>query len=317
MIKLIISEPSSFLKEKIDKYVSSVINERNEFNYNVFDFEVNPLDEIIDSLNTYPFLDDKKVVICKNPYFIKDAKMKLPFENKLEKLDEYLNNPCDFSLLIIICSKKYYNAKSKFIEKIKKIGSVESYLFDKENDLVDYLNDLIIKNNIKITQNAKNLLIQRCLDDVCKLEQEVDKMVLYNNTIDESYVKQMVARPLEDDVFSLTNALMSKNKAEIMKIYTDLKLLKIEPINLIILLASQYRLMLQISILSKQNLNNDEIANKLEVHPYRVKVIKQQLYKYNIEEIKNTLVSLATLDSKIKKGESDRYIDFELFLASK
>ena len=306
MIKLIISEPSSFLKEKIDKYVSSVINERNEFNYNVFDFEVNPLDEIIDSLNTYPFLDDKKVVICKNPYFIKDAKMKLPFENKLEKLDEYLNNPCDFSSLIIICSKKYYNAKSKF-----------SYLFDKENDLVDYLNDLVIKNNIKITQNAKNLLIQRCLDDVCKLEQEVDKMVLYNNTIDESYVKQMVARPLEDDVFSLTNALMSKNKAEIMKIYTDLKLLKIEPINLIILLASQYRLMLQISILSKQNLNNDEIASKLEVHPYRVKVIKQQLYKYNIEEIKNTLVSLATLDSKIKKGEGDRYIDFELFLASK
>ena len=88
-------------------------------------------------------------------------------------------------------------------------------------------------------------------------------------------------------------------------------------LNLIILLASQYRLMLQISILSKQNLNNDEIASKLEVHPYRVKIIKQQLYKYDIEEIKNTLVSLATLDSKIKKGEGDRYIDFELFLASK
>ena len=48
MIKLIISEPSILLKAKLNSIVNEVIDEKNDFNYNVFDFEETPVDEIID-----------------------------------------------------------------------------------------------------------------------------------------------------------------------------------------------------------------------------------------------------------------------------
>ena len=49
MVRLIISEPSLLLKAKLNEYTFEVIDEKDEFNYCVFDFEENPLDEIIDT----------------------------------------------------------------------------------------------------------------------------------------------------------------------------------------------------------------------------------------------------------------------------
>ena len=93
MIKLIISEPSLLLKAKLNEYTFEVIDEKDEFNYCVFDFEETPLDEIIDTLQSPSFSSEKKVVVCKNPYFIKDSKVKLPFENDLSLLEQYIKDP--------------------------------------------------------------------------------------------------------------------------------------------------------------------------------------------------------------------------------
>ena len=79
MIKLLISEPSLILKAKLNEYTQQVIEEKDEFNYCVFDFEETPLDEIIDTLQSPSFSSEKKVVVCKNPYFIKDGKIKNGF----------------------------------------------------------------------------------------------------------------------------------------------------------------------------------------------------------------------------------------------
>ena len=317
MERLIISEPSLLLKAKLNEYTYAVIEEKDDFNYCVFDFEENPLDEIIDSLQTPSFGSDKKIVICKNPYFIKDEKVKLPFVNDIKLLDEYLKNPNPDSELIIVCPKKYFSSKSKFINNFKKTGEVENLLFEDENDFKNYGNLLIKKANINIDSTALNILYERCATDVCKLEREIAKLALYNDAIDSEVIKKMVSRPLEDDVFELSNALLAKNQKKVMKIYNDLKLLKMEPIYLISLLANQFRLILQVAILKKENKRDDEIAAILDVHPYRVKLAGKHLINYNLNNVKKILVELATLDAKIKTGESDRYVDFELFLSTK
>ena len=102
-----------------------------------------------------------------------------------------------------------------------------------------------------------------------------------------------------------------------MRIYSDLKLLKVEPIALIALLSTQFRLMLQAVVLKKENKSEQEIASFLDVHPYRIKLALKNAVNYTLNDVKNILVELSTLDSKIKNGQYDRYVDFELFLASK
>ena len=317
MVRLIISEPSLLLKAKLNEYTNEVIEEKDDFNYCVFDFEETPFLEIIDSLQTPSFSTLRKVVICKNPYFIKGEKVKLAFDNDIKDLEKYINNPNPDSELIIVCPKRYYTAKSKFINLITKVGKVENLLFDDENELISYGNSLISKTKIDIDSKASSILFERCMGDVCKLEREIAKLALYNDHIDATLIEKMVSRPLEDDVFELSNALMAKDRKKIMRIYSDLKLLKVEPIALIALLSTQFRLMLQAIILKKENKSEQEIAALLEVHPYRVKLALKNTVNYTLKDVKNILVDLSTLDSKIKNGQYDRYVDFELFLASK
>lgn len=317
MIRLIISEPSLLLKAKLNEYTNEVIEERDDFNYCVFDFEETPILEIIDALQTPSFSTLRKVVICKNPYFIKGEKVKIPFDNDVKDLETYINNPNPDSELIIICPKRYFTGKSKFINLISKVGQVENLLFEDENELINYGSSLIKRTNIDIDAKASQILFERCMGDVCKLEREIAKLALYNDHIDVELIKKMVSRPLEDDVFELSNALMAKDHKKIMRIYSDLKLLKIEPIALIALLSTQFRLMLQAIILKKENKQEQEIASLLEVHPYRVKLALKNTVNYSLNDVKNILIDLATLDSKIKSGQYDRYVDFELFLASK
>lgn len=317
MVKLIISEPSLLLKSKLNEYTYAVIDEKDDFNYCVFDFEETPLDEIIDALQTPCFSSEKKIVICKNPYFIKDEKVKLPFTNDLKKLDEYLKDPNPDSELIVVCPKKYFTNKSKFVNNINKIGEVENLLFEDESDFNNYGNLLIKKANINIDLNATTILFERCAGDVCKLEREIAKLALYQDKIDSDIIKKMVSRPLEDDVFELSNALLAKNSKRVMKIYNDLKLLKMEPIYLISLLANQFRLLLQVSILKKEGKKDEDIASILDVHPYRVKMANKHSMNYSLNSVKKILIDLATLDAKIKTGENDRYVDFELFLSTK
>ena len=317
MIRLIISEPSLLLKAKLNQYIDEAIEERNDFNYCVFDFEETPLEEIIDALQMPSFGSDKKVVVCKNPYFIKDEKVKLPFTNDLKQLDEYFKNPNEDSDLIIVCSSKYFTKKSKFINSIAKIGEVENLLFEEVSEFENYGRHLIKQTKINIDSKAETILFERCANDVCKLEREIAKLAIYADKVDVELVKKMVSRPLEDDVFELTNALLKKDRKRIMQIYTDLKLLKMEPIALIAMLANQFRLILQVAILGKENKRNEEIAAILQVHPYRVKLAKDYANNYSLSDVKKIMVDLATLDAKIKTGENDRYVDFELFLATK
>ena len=317
MIRLLISEPSLILKAKLNEYVDEVIEYKDEFNYCVFDFEETPLDEIIDALQSPSFTSEKKVVVCKNPYFIKDEKVKLSFVNDINKLNEYLKDPNPDSELIIICPKKYYTGKSKFINLVLKVGEVENLLLDDENEFRSYGLQLIKRTNIDIDEKATTILFERCIGDVCKLEREIAKLAIYKEKIGVDLIKKMVSRPLEDDVFELSNALLNKDRKRIMQIYTDLKLLKMEPIYLISLLANQFRLMMQVSILKKNGKKEQDIATTLEVHPYRVKMASKHSSNYPLSEVKKILVDLATLDAKIKTGEYDRYVDFELFLATK
>lgn len=317
MNRLIVSEPSIIFKKKLNEYINENIDEKNEFNFCTFDFEENSLEEILDCLQTPAFGSEKKVVVCKNPYFFKDSKIKLPFTNDFTQLEEYLKNPNPDSELIIICTTKYYTNKSKYINMFTKYGEIINLLFENEEDLYNYMEQLISSAQLKITPKAKQMLFQRCIDDVCKLEKEITKLVLYHDQIDEQIVDKIVSKPIEDDVFELSNALLEKNHQKIMKIYDDLKTLKIEPIYLISLLANQYRLILQTAILKKKQFNEQQIATKLGIHPYRIKLAFKYLNNYSIEDIKKILIDLAELDAKIKIGEFDRYINFELFLATK
>lgn len=314
MIHLLISEPSLLLNATINKIVQETLKE-NEFNFVSLDFLSSSLEDILENLQSSSLFDGKKIIVVKNPYFFVDTKIKLPFNNDLSLFENYLYNPNENCEFIIICPKKYYNPKNKYFTIIQSIGEVNNLLIENLEDRKAYALELLKQANLEIENKALDLLVSRCLE-ITQLEKEIAKLILYNQKIDENVIETMVSEPLEDNVFELSNALLKKDSKRVMKVYTDLKKQKVEPIQLISMLSNQLRLLIEVSILKDKYRYDEDLAKILNVHPYRIKLARENTRKFTLTQIKKMLIDLAQLDIDIKKGSKDRYIDFEIFLAS-
>lgn len=315
MIHLLISEPSLLLNATINKIVQETLKEKNEFNFVSLDFLSSSLEDILENLQSSSLFDGKKIIVVKNPYFFVDTKIKLPFNNDLSLFENYLYNPNENCEFIIICPKKYYNPKNKYFTIIQSIGEVNNLLIENLEDRKAYALELLKQANLEIENKALDLLVSRCLE-ITQLEKEIAKLILYNQKIDENVIETMVSEPLEDNVFELSNALLKKDSKRVMKVYTDLKKQKVEPIQLISMLSNQLRLLIEVSILKDKYRYDEDLAKILKVHPYRIKLARENTRKFTLTQIKKMLIDLAQLDIDIKKGSKDRYIDFEIFLAS-
>lgn len=315
MIHLLISEPSLLLNATINKIVQETLKEKNEFNFVSLDFLSSSLEDILENLQSSSLFDGKKIIVVKNPYFFVDTKIKLPFNNDLSLFENYLYNPNENCEFIIICPKKYYNPKNKYFTIIQSIGEVNNLLIENLEDRKAYALELLKQANLEIENKALDLLVSRCLE-ITQLEKEIAKLILYNQKINENVIETMVSEPLEDNVFELSNALLKKDSKKVMKVYTDLKKQKVEPIQLISMLSNQLRLLIEVSILKDKYRYDEDLAKILNVHPYRIKLARENTRKFTLTQIKKMLIDLAQLDIDIKKGSKDRYIDFEIFLAS-
>lgn len=315
MIHLLISEPSLLLNATINKIVQETLKEKNEFNFVSLDFLSSSLEDILENLQSSSLFDGKKIIVVKNPYFFVDAKTKLPFNNDLSLFENYLYNPNENCEFIVICPKKYYNPKNKYFTIIQSIGEVNNLLIENLEERKAYALELLKQANLEIENKALDLLVSRCLE-ITQLEKEIAKLILYNQKIDENVIETMVSEPLEDNVFELSNALLKKDSKKVMKVYTDLKKQKVEPIQLISMLSNQLRLLIEVSILKDKYRYDEDLAKILNVHPYRIKLARENTRKFTLTQIKKMLIDLAQLDIDIKKGSKDRYIDFEIFLAS-
>ena len=86
---------------------------------------------------------------------------------------------------------------------------------------------------------------------------------------------------IEVDIFKFIDDIINKNKTDAIKAYKELLKQNEEPIKIIALLASKFRLMYQASSLAKSGYTEDQISTILDTHKYPVHLAIVAGYKYN------------------------------------
>ena len=124
----------------------------------------------------------------------------------------------------------------------------------------------------------------------------------------------MIAENVNVDIFKFVDDIINKNKENAIKTYKEILKLNEEPIKIIALLSSKFRLMYQASILAKKGYTEDDISEILKVHKYPVHLAIVAGYKYNHKILLKYLNDLANLDIGIKTGEKDKNLSLELFI---
>ena len=293
------NEEKSIIKD--EKFEDATISE--------YDLEETFLENALEDLDTYGFLTNKKVIIIKNIDFIKYDDYKKDFEH----LFKYLDNP-NVDNLLIIESKKLNNT-TKVSKELKKKCKYIS---------VDINSKAFIKNEFKgydIDQKSINLLDEYCLGDITKIRQECDKLKNYkydDKNIEIDDIKELVSRKLGDSqdlIFAFSRSLALKDKKDSLIKYRELLSYNIEPLSIIGLLASQFRIIYQVKILEDRNMSDKEIANMLEEKSdYRIKKTRELTKYYSENELLGLMRNLSNIDYEIKTSDVDPNSLIEMFI---
>ncbi|WP_460994568.1 DNA polymerase III subunit delta, partial [Staphylococcus aureus] len=79
-------------------------------------------------------------------------------------------------------------------------------------------------------------------------------------------VNKIINRSLEQNVFLLTEYIQKRKKERTIHLVKDLITMKEEPIKLLALITSNYRLFYQCKILSQKGYSGQQIAKTIGVH---------------------------------------------------
>lgn len=275
-----------------------------------YDLEETLLENALEDLDTYSFFSDKKVIIIKNILSSSAT------DKEKEHLLRYIENYNPTNLLIMTADKLDAKTFSKKLKSSKTIEykklEVNAFEYSK-NKLKDY----------RISKEDLLYLIDLCKNDMTKIDSECEKLMMYKikeKEITKKDLDDLVVKKLGDSneiLYSLVNAIMSKNKKLSLKIYQELKEYQIDSNSIIGLMTSQMKLISQIKVLKEGNLSNIEIQQKLNLKSiYQVKKLCEYIYQYSYKEIGNFFQKLSDIDVKIKSGRMDSNDVIELLIIS-
>jgi len=322
MIYLLYGDQELMIKKRIAKIAKEELTNVDEINYVLLDAEESSLYNIIDEASSLPLGYDKKVVSVTKCFFLgKEYKvprsMKDSFDNQLEELSKYLANPSDDTCLILTYEKNDINKESGIYKLIESKGKILEFLETNDTDWANYVRQYFkVKLNVEIDENAIDELISRTNKDLGSFTNEANKLALYTSHITYKDVDTLIRKPLDQNVFQIFDALLKEDNKRAISIFRDLqKEQPTEPAVLIATLVGQFRVLYQVSFLTRRGLSSMEISKELGISEPRVRMNKRYTYSLSLLKIHEILEELYKQDCNIKSGQSiDRFYDFELFL---
>lgn len=308
---LIYGDDEFLIKHNINK----IINSKDKDNTSVIYYDMSEvtIEEVLEELNTFDLFDNNKIVICEKSIFLSSEGKKDNYNTDI--LVEYLEKAKNDNILIITNSN--IDERKKVVKDIKKNCSVIKCDKLKDYEVGDYILKKFNKLGYKIDRNNVKLIFDRVGNDLTIINNEIKKLIMYkldSKVITEEDIIELVPKKIDDNVFDLIDAVVENNKNKVFELYEGLtNYYAEEQTKIIVMIAGQFRLMLQCKILNNEGMSESDIAKFLKVHPYRVKLALQKSRNIKKETLERYLLDLANLDINIKSGKINKNMGLELF----
>lgn len=297
----------------LNKYVKG----SEAFNYTKFKgSEVKPQD-IISACETYPVMNDKKVVLVRDVCdFLANYELKDSFYEFLDKLSDFVilifwdtgdlkkttkfykyfkNNKRDieFAKLGPVDANRF--VKSYFLRKGKKINDREAALFIKESGYTSKNEDLVLLDLIS----------------------EMDKIAAAakDKVITESDIRSLITENIDTNIFAFLDAMMQRNSERaLVEFHNLVKLGEQYPI-IFYMIIRQVKNLLSYKILSEKNISQAEMMNKMGLSKFefdkKIRVYERNFSKKFLTEFYDELIKA---DEFFKTSSVDEIIIFETLI---
>ncbi len=277
---------------------------------NFITLEKDGINSLENEINTYPFGFEKKLIIVKI-----DKKEKSDTE-QVEEKNDWLTESLEKSLSsledVCVVFLGDFQKRSRIYKLVDKYGKCIVCEKKKEYELLTWCTKIFKENEVTISNNDINYLINLVGTDKLVLKNEIDKLIDYameTKTVNKEIIDLLCIRTSDVIIFDLTDSLGNKNVKGALKSLNDLLENK-EPIQkIVIMIAKHFKSLLVAKIAMMENKNvMDELATK---STYAANKYTSQARSFKLDELVRMIKELAKLDIDSKTGLIDLKIGLE------
>ena len=214
-----------------------------------------------------------------------------------EKIDKLISSDSYFFFL----SDEKGIKGEKLFKKLAKSNLVEEFKDFSPGETANWLKNKSRKENLNITSEAINLLVEFTGNDLWRISNELEKLANYTNgKIKEDDVKKMVFSSSSPGIFGVIDVFLEKDKRKAFSLIKKYLLAGDDSFRLISMIAYQYRTLLLVSLLRLKGESPFEISKDIGINYYIAK--KLSAAKISLPKIKESYLKILEADLAIKKG---------------
>lgn len=307
-----------YLVDEVQKSFRNLLSpEEADMNFGQYDMQTTPLAVALDDAASAPFFGDRRLVFIKQPLFLTSDAKKAKVKHDIDGFLKYLANPLPSTILVIFAPYPKLDERKKVTKFLKKTATVIDAKKRAPEQAQREVQRAFQQAKVKLEPEALTALVQRTSGDLTAMMAAVPILLTYalqSQTITAAAVAALVPQNLEENVFSLVDAVLARQVTKALTIYDELLLQKEEPLKINAILVGQFRLLMQIKILQKSGYSQGNLAQVLRIHPYRIKLALRQTKRFSRASLRDAYLGLTDIEVKLKSSQQSPRLLFQLFL---
>ncbi len=271
------------------------------FNFDTFHGKEATSESVQMACETLPMLSARRLVL------VKDAQA-MPGP-QINELVDYFKDPASFTTLAFVfrTQKKKPDGRSAGIKALKKAAKVYEFSAFREYEIGDVLAQQAKRRGLNLTRAANQHLISAVGTDLSQLVATLERVSLFlgkdhEGPVDVEHLADIVVVTKEETIFSLTDALGSRNITSSMAIIDNMLLAGQSVIGIVVMIARHFRILSNIHDPAVKRLRGRDFAMAVGVSPFFADNYKKDAARFSYAEIKFIKKRVALTDFALKSS---------------
>ncbi len=316
-IYLVLGTQSVIQDEVKTTFMNLIPQEQRVMNVGNYDLEEENLADAMDDAMSAPFFGERRLVILNKPAFLTTSSKKSRVKQNPDLLKNYLEKPQCSTILVLMAPYEKLDGRKSVVRALKKNAVLVDTSPLKEPQARQLIAQQASDDGYQLMPEALDELVQRTNADYSLMKANLTKLELLaidSHQIIKEQVSGLVPQTLDNNIFDLVSAVLQREQDRALSLYRQLLDGDHQPLQINAVLISQFRLLLQLKILSGRGLSQGTLAKKLNVHPYRVKLGLQTVRRFSLLDLINAYLGLIRTERALKGSSRSPELLFQLFM---
>lgn len=283
----VLAGEDAFFRRNALELIKTAFLTEPDLNLASFSGENLDFNALVSSVNSYPFLSEKRVTVLSEFY---------PDKNLLKKFKELFVSPSSSAILVINNSKEFEGFSS--LDNAVVVSCKKADI----GTLVKWIKATFSSFDISIDGERATMLADFCLLDMQRIQNETNKIIDYlgrGGEVTESVIKEIVYKDADYKIFQMTDFVAQKKYQEAYAVIIDMLSRGETPI-MILSSVSRYFRRLFFSAISGKTAK--ELASIFSIQEYAVTKIINLANKFKKISLKKAVDLLAEAEYAVKSG---------------